>query len=212
MKRNVIYFVDEDPAGRRANVRALISLLDNPDIKVCPQEPLKNFADYNPLISDPATAAFVLDQRMKGSGVVNYNGTDLARYMRGIDGKMPIYILTGYANQPQDFEGSEHLVEYIIAKDDIEVPSSKNATIVKARLLRHLEVFNDVRSSHAQRFHDLLVKSLREPLTPEEQREMDQIEGETTVPTLAAERKREHELGEQIDKLRKFLDGGQLPL
>jgi hypothetical protein len=212
MKRHVIYFVDEDPAARRANVRDLTTLLDNPGIEVVQQEPLKTFADYNPLVADPATAAFILDQRMKGCGLVAYNGTDLAAYLRGIDGKMPIYILTGHADQPQDFVGFQHLVEYIIDKEDIENANSEKAKIVKARLLRHLEVFNDVRNAQEQRFHDLLVKSLREPLTPKEQAEMDQIEGETTAPIQAAERKKEQELSETVGQLRRLLDDGQLPL
>jgi len=212
MKRHIIYFVDEDAAARRANVRDLTTLLDNPEIKVIQQEPLKTFADYNPLMADPKTAAFILDQRMKGGGLVAYNGTDLAGYLRGIDGKMPIYILTGHADQPQDFVGFQHLVEYIIDKEHIENANSEEAKIVKARLLRHLDVFNDVRNAQEQRFHDLLVKSLHGPLTREEQNEMDQIEGETTAPIQATERKKEQELGETVDQLRRLLDGGQLPL
>jgi FixJ family two-component response regulator len=212
MKRHVIYFVDEDAAARHANVRDLTTLLDNPEIKVIQQEPLKNFADYNPLMANPATAAFILDQRMKPGGMVSYNGTDLAGYLRGIDGKMPIYILTGHADQPQDFTGFRHLVEYVIDKENIENANSEEAKIVKARLLRHLEVFNDVRNAQEQRFHDLLIKSLREPLTNKEQIEMDQIEGETTAPIQAAERKKEQELGETVDQLRRLLDGGQLPM
>lgn len=212
MRRHIIYFVDEAPSARRACVRALTTLLDNPEIKVIAQEPLRTFADYDPLMADPATAAFILDQRMKGSGIVTYNGTDLARHLRGIDGKMPIYILTSYSDEKQDFADSEYLVEYVLSKEDINVSTSKEAKIVKARLLRHLDVFNDVREGQEQRFHDLLLKSLREPLTAEEQYEMDQIEGETTAPILAAERHKEITLGEKVDKLRALLDGGQLPL
>lgn len=208
MKRHIIYFVDEDAAARSANVRALTSLLDNQSIEVKSLEPLRSFPDYNNLVADPATAAFVLDQRMKGSGMVSYNGTDLAKYLRGIDGKMPIYILTGHSDD--DFDDAAHLVEHIVGKDEIDAHSNK-AKMVKARILRHLDVFNDVRDAQEQRFHDLLVKSLSLPLTPEEQREMDQIEGETTAPILAAERTKERELGEQVDKLQRLLGNGQLP-
>lgn len=212
MKRNVIYLVDEHPPARRANAEALRRLLDNPEIQVAELEPLPTVADYNARIAAPSTAAFVLDQRMKQAGIVNYNGTDLASHLRGIDSKMPIYILTGYAEEKEDFEGSEYLVEYIIGKTEIRDSTSAEAKIVKARMLRHLEVFNDVRNSQEQRFHDLLVKSLREPLTAEEQHEMDQIENETTIPIVASERSKEQELSEQVDKLRKVIDDGQLPL
>lgn len=205
MKRHIIYFVDEDPAARRANVKALTTLLDNSQVKVLGQEPFASYGAYDALIANPETAAFVLDQRMKGSGHVPYNGTDLAKHLRGIDGKMPIYILTGHADEQDDFLGFNHLVEYVIAKDSIEDATSETAKIVKARMLRHLDVFNDVRDAQEQRFHDLLVKSLKEPLSKEEQEEMDRIEGDTTAPILAAERAHESILAEQIDKLQQLL-------
>jgi hypothetical protein len=211
MKRYIIYFVDEDPAARRANVRDLTTLLDNADLKVIPQEPLRTLADYNALLADSSTAAFILDQKMRGSGVVSYNGTDLASHLRSIDGKMPIYILTGHANDVHEFSGSTHLVEYILGKEEIEDVASEKARTVKARILRHLEVFNDVRSSQEQRFHDLLVKSLRQALSPEEQNEMDKLEGETTAPLLAAERAKEKQLGENIDKLKALVQDGRFP-
>lgn len=212
MKRQKIYFIDEDAAARRANVRSLTTLLDTNELEIEAMEPFPNFAEYSNLLAAPETVAFVLDQRMKGSGIVNYNGTDLAKYLRGLDAKMPIYILTGHAQEIQDFAGSEHLVEYIIGKDEIEDSTTKNAKIVKARLLRHLNVFNDIRDEQEQIFHDLLVKSLREPLTKEEQEKMNRIEGITTAPILAAERGRENELSQQIEKLRAILNVGELPL
>lgn len=208
MKRHTIYFVDEDEPARRANLRDLTALLDNPAIQIRDLAPLKTFAEYDALAADPATAAFILDQRMKTGGTVSYNGTDLAAHLRGIDAKMPIYILTGYADQIDDFRGSEHLVEYIIDKEHIENPASEKAKIVKARLLRHLNVFNDVRDERAERFHSLLVKSLRQPLTSEEHEEMDFLEGVTSTPVAAAALR----LGEVIDELKKITGGEQLPL
>lgn len=212
MKRNVTYIVDENPTARRANAQALRRLLDNPGITVVEVDPLPSFSDYNAILADQSTAAFILDQKMKQAGIVSYNGTDLAAHLRSIDPKMPIYILTGYADEAEVFEGSEHLVEFIIDKGDIQDEQSKSAKIIKARMRRHLEVFNDVLDDREQRFHDLLVKSLSEPLTIEEQIEMDQIEGETTAPVQAAERKTAQELGEAVDQLRRLLDNHELPL
>ena len=210
MNRNVIYFVDEDPAARSANARELRTLLANPEIRVVEKEPFQLFCEYDALIAEPDTAAFILDQRMKGSGRVSYNGTELAKYLRGIDGKMPIYILTGHPNETDDFQGFYHLVEYVIGKDEIEDANSEQAKIVKARILRHLGVFNDVRDAQEQRFHDLLVKSLRQPLTPEEQEEMDLIEGDTTAALLALERSGERELATEIEKLRVILGNASI--
>jgi len=212
MKRNIIYLVDENPPARRANVEALRRLLDNQEIQVKELEPLTNMADYNRLVAEHTTAAFVLDQRMKQAGLVNYNGTDLAAHLRSIDSKMPIYILTGYAEEKGDFDGSEYLVEYIIGKGEMRDQNSKEAKIIKARMLRHLDVFNDVLDEREQRFHDLLIKSLSTQLTQTEQDEMNKIEGETTAPIQAAERLKEQELGKSVEQLRRLLDSGQLPL
>lgn len=205
MKRTVIYFFDEDDAARRSNARELRALIDDASIQIEALEPFPAFASYAALVADPKTAAFILDQRMKGSGKVAYNGTDLASYIRSIDGKIPIYILTGHADSAEDFDGSRHLVDDILAKAEIEDKNSDPAKIIKARLRRHLEVFNDVRDDQEQRFHDLLVKSLRNPLSAEEQDEMNRLEGETTAPVLAAERSREHQLASSISQLRALL-------
>jgi len=212
MKRYAIYFIDEDEAARRANARALVSLLDNPKIEIRSIPPLKTFAEYDALAAAPSTAAFILDQRMKASGSASYNGTDLAAHLRGIDSKMPIYILTGHADEKEDFLGSEHLVEHIIDKEHIEDPSSEVAKIVKARMRRHLDVFNDIRDDRAERFHKLLVKSLREPLSVEEHAEMNELENAEEAPIAAAERTESQNLGEILEQLKKITGGEQLPL
>jgi len=212
MKRNVIYFIDEDAPSRRANTRDLIALIGTENIEVIDLAPFKDFSQYDPILTNPTTAAFILDQRMKGSGMVNYNGIDLAGYLRRFDSKMPIYILTGHADAVEDFEGSQHLVEYILQKEDIEDKNSDKAKVIKARLLRHLEVFNDVRDGPEQRFHELLVKSLREGLSADEQAEMTKIEGETTAPILLAEHARERSLAASIEQLRTLFSSDQLPL
>lgn len=205
MKRTVIYLFDEDGPARRSNARELRELIDDVSIRVVALEPYPAFASYAPVIGDPKTAAFILDQRMKASGKVAYNGTDLASYIRGIDGKVPIYILTGHSDSPEDFDGSRHLVDDILAKPAIEHKNSESAKIIKARLLRHLDVFNDVRDDQEQRFHDLLVKSLKYSLSFSEQEEMNKLEGETTAPVLAAERSREQQLASSIAELKTLL-------
>ncbi|MDM4773033.1 hypothetical protein [Solimonas sp. SE-A11] len=205
MRRQNIYFIDEDAAARRSNGRSLKELLGSDEIEIRPIEPRPALSDYNDLISEPDTAAFILDQRMKGGGRVNYNGTDLARQVRSINSKMPIYILTGHADEKDDFLGSEHLVENIIGKDAIDNTESEGAQVIKARILRHLNVFGDMRTDRENRFHELLIKSLREGLSEDEQQEMDRLEGESTAPVIAKERELERVIGAQVDSLQKFL-------
>jgi len=209
MKRHVIYFVDEDEPARRANLRDLKALIDNPAIQIRDLAPLATFAEYDSLANDPATAAFILDQKLKPGGMT-YNGTDLALYLRGIDSKMPIYILTGYAGETDEFRGFEYLIEYIIDKQHIEDPNSDNAIKHKARLLRHLDVFNDVRSARDQRFHDLIIKSSREPLSVDETKELIELEGERIGSVAAAEHERQIKLDTEIEAMKKLLGRDQL--
>lgn len=210
MKRNAIYVVDENAPARRANTEALKRLLDAPELEFYEGEPFPSVADYNAILAAPNTAAFVLDQRMKQAGLVSYNGTDLAAHLRQIDPKMPIYILTGYNEEIEDFDGCEHLVEYIIGKSQIRDRESKEAKIIKARMLRHLNVFNDVRDAQGERFHELLVKSLHGALTQEEHAEMDKLEGVISAPVAAAERAEARSLGEVLDELKKLT--GEIPI
>jgi hypothetical protein len=209
MKRNVIYFVDEDEPARRANLRDLTTLLDNPGIEIRDLAPLKTFAEYDGIAAEPTTAAFILDQKLKPGGMT-YNGTDLAAYLRGIDAKMPIYILTGYADQLDEFRGSQYLIEYVIDKQHIEEPTSEEAIIVKARLLRHLDVFNDVRNAREQRFHDLLIKSSLEPLLADEEKELRELEGDRIAIVAAAEHERQIKLDTEIEALKKLLGRDRL--
>jgi CheY-like chemotaxis protein len=212
MKRKNIYYIDEAEVDLRTNTDLLNDLFSGTEITIQAQLPFPNPADYNPLIANATTAAFILDQRMKGSGLVNYNGTDLAAHLRTLNPKLPIYILTGYATEQDEFRGAAYRVEYIIDKKEIQDTTAESAQIVKARMLRRVAGYNDVMDEREQRFHDLLVKSLHERLTEDEQREMNKIEGETTAPILAAERDKERKLGDEVDKLRKLLDGGHLPM
>lgn len=209
MKRHVIYFVDEDEPARRANLRDLKALIDNPAIEIRDLAPLATFAEYDALATNPKTAAFILDQKLKPGGMT-YNGTELALYLRGIDSKMPIYILTGFADQTDEFRGFEYLIEYIIDKQHIEIPDSPEAIIVKARLLRHLDVFNDVRSARDQRFHDLIIKSSREALSEDETKELLELEGERIGSVAAAEHERQIKLDTEIEALRKLLGRDKL--
>lgn len=209
MKRHVIYFVDEDEPARRANHRDLTALLDNPAIQIRELAPLKTFAEYDSLAADPTTAAFILDQKLKPGGMT-YNGTDLAGYLRGIDAKMPIYILTGYADQVDEFRGFEYLIEFIIDKQEIENPDSDEAIIVKARVLRHLDIFNDVRNSRDQRFHDLLIKSSGQSLPPDEEKELRELEGDRIAIVAAGEHERQIKLDTEIEALKKLLGRDRL--
>jgi len=211
MKRNIVYYIDEADVDLRTNSDSLKDMFGDADIVVIASLPFRDQSGYNDMVCAPNTAAFILDQRMKGSGIVNYNGTDLASHIRTLDPLLPVYILTGYASEPDEFSGVAHRVEDIIDKADLRDPLSEEAQTLRARILRRVGIYKKLLEAREQRFHDLLIKSLREPLSEAEQKEMDEIEGESTAPLLAAERNKERELADAVDKLRKLVDGGHLP-
>jgi len=201
MSERIIYLIDEDEVARRAVSMSLQRLLEPAPVKIKAIAPLKRFADYDSLLTEEGVAAFVLDQKLKASGEVNYTGIDLAEHLRAIAPKMPIYILTAYANEEGEFEGAEYRVEEILDKADIEDRDSEKAKTIKARFLRRLNVFEDVLSQREKRFHELLVKSLKEPLSADEQTEMDMLDGERLAPVVAAERDKARELDDALKEL-----------
>jgi DNA-binding LytR/AlgR family response regulator len=209
MKPLILYFVDDKEEARWANAYALQSLLDTPEVKVIGLEPFQNFFKYDSLLADPQVRGFFIDQRMRGGGVV-YNGIDLAEYLRGHNRKLPIYILTGHPDD--DFTGTAYRVEDIMDKEDIEDPESDKAKTIRARILRRLEVFTDVSNIREKRFHDLLLKSLNEPLTADEEKELGIIEKERLLPAQAEELRDSKSLERAIEELKATLQPEQLNL
>jgi FixJ family two-component response regulator len=196
----ILYLVDDKEEARHANGPALQKFLGSPNIKVVPLEPYPEFSQFDALLSDPNLGGFFIDQKMRGGGVVNYNGIELAGHLRALHSKLPIYILTGYPNE--DFTGTAYRVEDIVDKEDIEDRESEKAQMLKARILRRLAVFGDVLNAREQRFHHLLVKSMKESLTAEEEKELGLLETERLTPQHAAELKDAKALKQAIAELK----------
>lgn len=209
MKPLVLYFVDEKEEARWANTHALKKLLDTPEVEVVGLAPFQKFEEYDRLLAEPQVRGFFIDQRMRGGGV-NYNGIDLAEYLRGHYRKLPIYILTGHPTD--DFTGSAYRVEDIVDKEDIEDRESEVAKTIRARILRRLAVFEDVLNEQERRFHDLLIKSMKEPLTVEEERELGILEIERLLPSQPDELRDAKSLEKAIEELKAKLSPDKLNL
>jgi hypothetical protein len=206
----ILYLVDDKEASRHANGPALQRFLGSPDIKIVPIEPFPDFAQYDTLLSDPALGGFFIDQKMRGGGVVNYNGIDLAGYLRSLHLKLPIYILTGFPNE--DFSGTLYRVEDVVDKEAIEDRESEDAQVLRARILRRLNVFTDILDAREQRFHDLLLKSMKENLTAAEEKEIGLLETERLAPQHAAEWHDTKALERAITELKAKLQNENLNL
>ena len=211
MSQITLYFVDDKEAARLANAPLLQRLLDSPDIEVIAIAPFPQFGQFDELLKNPNLGGFFIDQKMRGGSSVNYNGIELAGHLRSRHPKLPIYILTGY---PPDDEltGGAYRVEDIMDKADIEERNSDKAQMLKARILRRLAVFGDVLSAREQKFHDLLVKSMKEPLTAEEEKELGLLETERLAPQHAAELKDAKALEQAIAELKAKMQNENLNL
>ena len=210
MNQTILYLVDDKEESRHANGPILQKFLGSPNIKVVPLEPFPEYAKYDELLRDPSLGGFFIDQKMRGSGVVNYNGIELAEHLRGMVPKLPIYILTGYPNE--DFTGTAYRVEDILDKEVIEDSNSEEGHKVQARILRRLNVFEDVLNEREQRFHELLVKSLKKQLTSAEEKEIGLLEAERLAPQHASELRDVKALEKAISELRSKMQDENLNL
>jgi Xaa-Pro aminopeptidase len=170
--------------------------------------PLHELADWTELVNR-APAGLILDQRLNTSGRVLYSGVELAAHLRAIGSRVPIVILTNYPDD--DFSAQGWAVECIVQKKNtLRDPAGVAAQEFKLRLLRQIEVCGNVLAVREQRFHELLIKSSREKLTADEEKDLRQLEGERIASVAAAEREKQIKLDAEIETLKKLLDRERL--
>jgi len=206
-----VFFIDDDEIQRRGCVDALQDLFKDTTIQIEPLVPFATLAEYSALIASNAAAAFILDERLTTTGIVTYNGLALAAHLRSIGGDLlPIVILTNFP--PDDFPPQGWAVENIFEKKILTDLSSPGAQALKLRLLRQIEITGVLLAEREQRFHDLLIKSLKEKLTADEEHELSALEGVRLVSTQAQEFHDAKSLENAIEKLKAKLEPDKLNL
>lgn len=209
MNKQAIYFVDDDERERRGCLDVLVELLGNDEVTVSAMAPTPNYAGFAALLSDPKTGAFIVDYKLGSTGLVTYSGIDLAVFLRGISQNIPIVILTNYQSEIAITDAPR--VEDIVEKNSIlRDPNTPKAQTFKARLLRHINVFGGIRDERETRFHELLVKSLRERLTADEEKELGILEVNRVLPLQAEEFTTIVELQKALDEVRARVRPGGL--
>ena len=205
MNPNTILLVDDNAEQRRTYVRTLKELLDGCGYTVKPLEPLPSETEYAEILADGEVAALILDQKMEDGGVP-YSGIKLSAYLRSIAPKLPIVILSNYTENSDLFVEGEGSVEYIISKGIIGDPTGRDAQVFKERFLRRLSGFSDLLSDRAQRYHEFLVKSLKDELTPEEKGELGLLEEDRVLPQQVCEIQDINALEMAITELKKRIE------
>ena len=205
MKPVKAVLVDENPQQLRAFHLTLNELFTGSGVNIEAMRPLAALDDYARLLANGEISALILDQKMEDGGIP-YSGTQLSSHLRAIAPKLPIFILSNYTDDETLFENGEGSVEYILPKKIIADPTCQEAQTFKARFLRHLDVFTDILDNRAQRYHGLLVKSLTEKLSAEEERELGLLETERVLPTHAHEISDAKAIERAIEEIRKQLN------
>ena len=201
MNDKVIWLIDENETELRTFQRELANRLGG-NVKVEATAPYSKMQDYvKKALSDEKTVGIIIDQRLKNTGKAHYNGTELAEYLRGINPKLPIYILTNY---PADLcSDEESNVEYILGKEDFK--NDAKANTIAARILRHIDTYTDILSERGQRFKELLEKSMKHKLARDEYDELEKLKYIRLSPILAGELEKAQKLEQTISANQKLL-------
>ncbi len=179
-----VWLIDDNEHELRTH-RALLEKTLPPNVRVDAILARARLHDYSDVMSNRDTACIIIDERLKETGVANYQGIELANYLRGINTKIPIYILTNYAEEIDEFADCQWTVEDIISKSDMTVEKQKKAVV--ARILRRIDVYQDIIEVRQQRFRSLLKKSLNSELTVDEESELGELQLERSSAILADE-------------------------
>ncbi|MCG9730058.1 hypothetical protein L1D44_09370 [Shewanella sp. Isolate13] len=118
----------------------------------------------------PDKVTYLIDEKLKHSGVATYTGSELVEQIRFIDTKIPIYMLTSYAGEIEQYFGD---VEFVIDKNDWD--SDEEEENLKKRFLRHINTYADIKSTQAKRFDELFEKSIFSTLSNDEIKEFDAL-------------------------------------
>ena len=207
MTNPIVWYVDEDETQSRTYVNELRMLLPSSlDVQAI-YPPFRTKEEYLFILKKPETACLVFDQRLKDTGMVTYSGIELASYVRRVNSKIPIYILTNYARddeEKEEFSDKSWSVEQIIDKGGLN--RDEYAQEISSRILRHINVYEDILGEREAKFRSLLQKSVGSGLTENEQAEFDKLQFERSQVTLASELPEKQELDELIKVNSQLLD------
>lgn len=203
MDKRIIWLIDENRNELKTYCRDLKNLMPD-SVQIEAMLPLPSKEDFlSVVLENTSTATVIIDQKLKDTGIVDYLGIELARFLRSVNHKLPIYILTNFPND-EEFVGSKWSVEDIINKADF-TDDEKKLTL-KARILRRIDVYNDVLEERERKFNQLLRKSLKEELTADELKEFSELDFHRSSTTLLSEIPQLQELEKIVENHKKLME------
>ena len=173
MNDKVVWLIDDD----RDEADQYERLLErSARLNVICQKPRVELPDYNDLIADPKTGAFVIDYKLDQGGI-DYDGPGLAQYLRTQRPELPIYLLTNYAPDATDAQASEF--EEVINKTDMRTTYEVHVV----RILRGIGRYQEALSRAQARLKDLVERKLGGTITAEEDKELESLRAHLELPS-----------------------------
>lgn len=197
----IVLYIDEEPMALHTMGKRLRRCFGD-EVEVKTMEPCRTIEEtLTSLNSIVDLVSVVVDQKLSAAGTAEFVGTELAMAIRQTDLKMPIYILTNFAD---DVDGSMGEIEYVLSKADIT--SDDELPKISARLRRHVNIFQDFLSKREARFEELLRKGYENKLTEIEQADLAQLSYQRERKISAAELLDSIDLKRKLDATQSALD------
>ncbi|EOE6871700.1 TPA: hypothetical protein R4218_002547 [Klebsiella pneumoniae] len=208
---NTVIYIDDDKQAQETYKDPLQELFGE-EFELLDIEPKFELSDMiTTLQSYNNIVAYILDEKLNQLGKAGYLGQELAKAIRDLNPKVPIYIFTAFKDEFDSTYGPAE-IEYVIAKDELSDDEMQKSLSSKIR--RHHNVFSDVLSQRAKRLDELLVKYLANNISPQETEEMNQLnlirtksidlEESTVLPVL---KEKIDETSKRLDEIERLLGG-----
>lgn len=166
-----VIFIDDEKTSRALYTGTLQDIYGDEYnvIAIAPNETIAEM--LSTLEKFESVVSIVIDEKLHVEVGTDYKGSQLVEAIRIADDKLPLYILTSEMGLIEPPFGS---VEYIIDKSRVEQELYKEQLSLLMR--RHINSFNEIKSTRAARFDELLIKSVESDLTPEELEEFNKLD------------------------------------
>ncbi len=196
----MIWYIDEDKDDLFTYKKQLQNITQE-KIDIRAVEPLESCLEMaEKILSESQTVAAVIDQRLGDTRHgVSYSGLDLAKEIRKLNDKLPIYILT---NHSDDLTSDEWEIEYVFSKDDF----IDNKRVIAERIKRHIDFFFTLQDKREKRFAELLKKSISTTLTEDELKEIENLDYFRSSALLKEEAAATSKLKGGLDKQEELLN------
>lgn len=197
--KRVVWLIEDDKNDAEEYERFLE---ESGDLEVFSLPPRPSKDDYVDLLTNPDTAAIIIDQRLSDYADAAYDGLGLANYLRSLRPEIPIYILTNVKDDVLESNGQS--VDAIIKKDNVR----DYTEVTVARILRSIKRYEESLDEKQHRLRTLIDRKIANELSEDEEKELqmlrDNIERPVDLALSDQEQKKEAYLQEQEQRLAKL--------